>query len=387
MQIRIWVSFARSLVTRAKVSNQSTPLQETLLGRLMVYLNKSNEQIKPQSKNADELVAAIQSVNERRDPRKALQALDVECCLKLRTLDTVNTLKLLNAFMSVTPDQITNYNFYKYVIGNVGEAFSNLSSRNEILQFIFYLGMEKSNLLNRRILKRFGERLTPDFLDSLTVEEICIICNSMYRTKAKIRNDKFLQKIKSTIGDNLWVLEDPALFVTLLKTIKQHRYQDDDLLSTISCAVFFNRTSRFYNFTSMVHILGLYAAVFYYDEMLLKHFAERCIEELKMCDMQRHSAHLTHQPRAKDVTTFLRNLAMLGYEDALDPVVLERIQTRSRIGDYSRDPELLIETLLYLWMLEGCVPDNLANLALSPGFRKFFQGQYANSKLLIHQIN
>lgn len=366
------------------LGDKITPLTEnTLLGRMLLYLNNSVDKISDnsfqqdgtnvinnlihgktnglRSLNVDQIAALVYNVNtnilshNKQNLRKVLDLLDVECCFRINTMKPDSILKLLSAFMHVTPNRITDYKFYHYATDNIDRCIKDISEK-ELLQFMFYIGLQKKTNKAQVILRKCLRNINKELLDKLSVEDLCIVCNSTYRTNTKISNAHLLQKIKQTLNDNLNLMKDPALFVTLLKTVKQNHYEDEDLLSTISCTIFFNNTVQYYNFTTICYILSLYADYLYYDEELLNLLIERGIEQLKTSsEVATKNMYLTEQLRAKDITILLWAMSVLGYSmndtKIMKDTFLPKIKERVSIGEYKSRPDMLIDTILYMWML------------------------------------
>ncbi|KAF2900722.1 hypothetical protein ILUMI_05463 [Ignelater luminosus] len=369
--------------SRTILGDKITPLTEnTLLGRMLLYLNNSVNKVPDnslqdgtnvinnlihgktnslRSLNVDQIAALFYNVNtnilshNKQNLRKVLNLLDVECCFRINTMKPESILKLLNAFMHVTPNRITDYKFYHYATDNIDRCLKDISKK-ELLQFIFYIGLQKQTKKAQVMLRKCLRNINRELLDKLSIEDLCIVCNSTYRTNTKISNAHLLDKIKRTLNDNLNLMKDPALFVTLLKTVKQNHYEDEDLLSTISCTIFFNNTAQYYTFTTICYILSLYADYLYYDEELLNLLIQRGIEQLKASgEVATKNMYLTEQLRAKDITILLWAVSSLGYTKidikTLKDVFLPKIKERISIGEYKSSPDILIDAVLYMWML------------------------------------
>lgn len=355
--------------------------ETTLTGRILLYFNpipitdhtkklKSEEvqilhQIKSDSnynlenKSMEELRKLFLLSNGRDCVKnkfeffKILDTLDTECYLRMGRLETKDIFDILRIYIHIAPTKLTQFKFYQAAIDKLSGQVDTLG-KHELLQFMFFVGLQKKNKNSQKILRRCMQRVNAEFVETLTTEELCIICDATFKTATRICNRKFLDRVKDFINDNLCILKDPAMFITFVKTIRQNQCQDDNLLSTISCALFFNKTLQYYVFGGMCHILALYADYMYYDENVLKHFSIKCIEMLRNSVFSHRMDYFTKYVRDKDLKRFLWCLSRLGYDldeniirNEIIPNIVERIQK----GDLRKDPHLTVEIILYLWVM------------------------------------
>ncbi|KAF5292294.1 hypothetical protein FQA39_LY03328 [Lamprigera yunnana] len=380
--------------SRTILGEKVIPLTEnTLLGRMMVYLNNPNKLLDSTlteiegSNTINQLIhgrmnvlnklsvkqienlfytANISILNQStHNLRKVLDLLDIECCLRLTNMEPNNVLKLLSAFMHVVPNRITEYKFYNYATDDIDRCLGQCS-KQELIHFMFYIGLKKHSKKAQSMLRKCLRNLN---FDSLTIEDLCIICNSTYRTKTKISNPHLLEKIKQTINDNLVLLKDPAFLITLIKTIQHNHKEDEDLLSTISCTIFFNKTIQYYSFTTVSHLLSLYAQYSYYDKELFQLFIKHCISQLENVNIKCKKTYFMEQTRTKDILIFLKSISYLNCEiidkDLMENVVTSNMQQRIALGEFKNNLEDLLLIILYLWIL-GCRPHQLIRFTLTP---------------------
>lgn len=206
----------------------------------------------------------------------------------------------------------------------------------------------KKNQKSQELLRKTLLLLTNEDIKKLSTEELCIIANSSFKTSTKISNKNILNKIKCFLNDNLMILRDPAIFVTLIKCLRQNRFCDEDLLATISCALFFNKAFECYTFQTYCHLLALYSDNLYFDQKLMEFISKKCIENIE-CYSSCDSGH--KKIRGKDLVRFLWGMGNLNYSlisDDLDRIVstvLHFIETSQL------DFNAVIDIFWYLWML------------------------------------
>lgn len=332
-----------------KLKNEVQILQHIKRGVACNLQDKSTEEIK----NLLLLTDDPRCVRNKYEFLKVFERLDSECCFRVDGLEVKDILDILRIYMQITPTKLTQFKFYETTINKLSENIYALT-KNELLQFMFFVGHQKKVKNAQNILRKCMRRIIGEFINILTAEELCVICNATFKTTTRISNKLFLDRVRDFINDNLCVLKDPAIFITFVKTLRQNQYQDDNLLSTISYAVFFNKTLKYYGFSTMCHILALYADYMYYDENVLKHFSTQCIEELKKSKVTHRTAYITEQVRDKDLKRLLWCLSRLGYNldtNTIKTYIVPNIVERIQKGDLSKDRHSLVEIILYLWLM------------------------------------
>ncbi|KAJ8925933.1 hypothetical protein NQ315_009785 [Exocentrus adspersus] len=374
------VKYLHRQSSRAITGDHVTELnEETLTGRLLNYLMasktgsqsinnnketldilKSNDVDHMAKCDVDQILQGFKSISKpehrlsRAEFFKSLNSLDHTLCQKLEQLSTSEILNVLHTYMDVIPNRIIEYTFYKKAMKVLYKEVCTLP-KPDLIQFMFYVGLQKKSTSTHYMVKKCIKLLDEEFVEKLTGEDLCIICNTTFKTSMKINNTIFLSKVVNYLNDNLRVLKDSAFFVTLIKTLRHNRYQNEELLATISCAVFFNKTIECYSFPALCHILALYSDYLYYDEALIKAFVDRCMELLKSSDYVSKRVYLQEQPRTKDIKRLLWCLSNLNYgylkQGDLKNVIVPSITKRMEFGEFKNDCATLIEMALYLWML------------------------------------
>lgn len=395
-------------------SEKIVPLDEsTVIGRIVLFMN--NEYIKPntnyklkdelkhpskysinnvidkfkldranhisnlKSEDIEELLHIFKYDNymsNKHHFRRLMQIIDTECCSRLDYLDSTSVLRILNQFTQILPNKIREYEFYNKGIDRLMSEVEFLS-REELLQTMFYIALEKRSKNAQVRMRSCLRHIAKEDIRSLSVEELCIICNSTFKTSTKISNLQILEIVKDTLHNKLYLLKDTALFVTLIKTLRHNRYIDEDLLNTISYTIFFNKTYTYYPFPVLCHILAMYADCLYYNEELLELFVDLGLKQIKEVKIDLEVGNI----RVKDITRFLWILSTLAYKnvnneifvDVIVPNILERIKA----GQYKTEIEELINSILYMW-ISNYQATNLILYALTEENVENVRGIYEN---------
>lgn len=398
--------YSRSL--NSVTDDIETP-ETTLTNRLLYYVNKSNQKTVKRNDGDDEvicdllknkkvvhfqkydmqtLLSAFNSLAERHTDENKISilslvhSLDTECCQRINKLNNKELLSYLRLFMKFVPNRITEMKFYNLALEQL--LNSTDLDHSDLVQLIFFIGLKKKSSSASQMLRKCMRSFNAEFINNLTTEEICVICNSTFKASTKIKNKLFLDKILKYLNDNLYLLKDPAIFVTMLKTIRHNRYQNDDLLSTISYTIFFNKTLQYYSFPALCHILALYSDFLFYDGNLLNVFVKRCLELLRETKYISKTIYLLHQPRLKDIERLLWCLSNLNSKHLdkcdIENVILPQIMTRIEAGEGKHNLLSLVEICLYLWMMDYNAYDLIEYCVKDGNFDKIA------SKLHIHVL-
>ncbi|XP_057664127.1 uncharacterized protein LOC130898686 isoform X1 [Diorhabda carinulata] len=340
--------------------------EKTLTGRFLMYMSnfvsKNTKEkycvpkinyntIKNIRYDAEQIKSSIKLLDISQDTL-LFKEIDKECHDRVKYLKTSDILEILHIYMKKVPNKIVSYEFYESAIKELSKRLQSLD-KNGIIQLIFYIGLRKKMSREHELLRKCVNQLLQ--YNSLSNEDLCIICNTVFKTTTRIKTDHLYSKIISNIYDNLQLFKDPAFFVTFLKTIRQNRYQDDEFLNTMTCTIFFNKTLDYYSFSALGHILAVYSDYLYYDENILRVFTERCVELLKETKFVSSKDHMSSNIRLKDIKRFLWCISNLNYKlsvDDIKSVIVPKIYERIRGGDVEVDYCSLVEICLYLWMLK-----------------------------------
>lgn len=384
--IQIWkiqrcVNYSQCLRKLHSLAEDLIVSESTLTNRLLYYVNNKSDHLMKHSDTNEKVIldllkhksleeikkydtqtlltafnslAKSHTIINKVDIVALMNLLDSECCDRLNNSTNKEVLGYLSLFMKIIPDKITKTNFYNLAVKKL--VYSSDLNASNLVQLMFFIGLMKKNNIAQQMLRKCMKHFDNEFINKLSSEEICVICNSTFKTSTKINNKMFLDKILNYLINNLYLFKDPAIFITILKTIRHSRYQNDDLLTTITLTIFFNKTLPCYSFPALCHILALYSDYLFYDENLLKILTERCLELLKTAEYISKKTYLLQQPRLKDIKRLLWCLSNLSFKHLekcdIESVILPQVMTRVEAGEGNSDLISLIEICLYLWIMD-----------------------------------
>lgn len=345
--------------------------EKTLTGRFLMYMSNFNtKNIKENDCTPKISYDSIKTINLKHcdveQIKSSIKLLDIsqdihlfneidrECRDRIKHFETSEILEILHIYMRTVPNRIVSYAFYESAIRELSKRLKILN-QNDIIQLIFYIGLRKKMTREHELLRKCINQLLQYNSHSLSNEDLCIICNTVFKTTTRMKTDHLYSKVVTNVYNNLELFKDPALFITFLKTIRQNRYQDDEFLATMTSTIFFNKTLNYYSFTALGHILAVYSDYLYYDENILRVFSERCVELLNETEFVSSKEHMSSHIRLKDIKRFLWCISNLNYKlsaDDVKTVIIPNILERIKGGDIELDYSSLIEISLYLWMLK-----------------------------------
>lgn len=352
-----------------KYGQNVTVSERTLTGRIISYLDQnrddtsaklSNDLFKSIAERPDlingkikfqELRSCIKFCGKNND--YLLTAIDKECCNRIYDLNVQETCDILHSLVQAVPNRIFKTNYYKLAIRNMYNNINHLS-KDELIQLMFFAALEKKSKKSQTIIKKCLQSLH-SYINELDESQLCIISNSLFKTSTKA-SELFLSCIHHSINNNLGILKDSLLFISFVKVLRQNRYQSEELLSSITCGMFFNQTTHIYSVTALGHILALYSDFYYYDKNLYQHFVEISLKKLKeSAYTPRTDFYLPEDIRTKDINRLLWCLANINYQelkkDQID-IIISKLKERINGKDHLIKPDIYIEISLYLWMLK-----------------------------------
>lgn len=303
-----------------------------------------------------------------------LDKLDKEYCRRLPRFNQEELFLFMNICAISVPYYIQNLQFFSQALHFVSFFLDRLSV-SELIQLCFYAGLKKKSVRSQKIIRYCLNKLNDINLLALITEDIIIICNSAFRTSTRITQQNILKDIQRRLYNQLSILNDESFYVTIVKSLRHNYNYDEELLLTLSNAMFFNKTLQNYNFTSLAHILTLYADALYFDHNLIERINQLCLDKLKNASISSKRMHYSLQIRLKDMSKYLWSLSYLGCENLqesdIDNVIMPILNKFISLGNVEDDIYEYVGTLLSLWSLRyfpiNVLPEILVENKLAKG--------------------
>lgn len=295
---------------------------------------------------------------------------DDECCSRLKNMSPEDILKVLDGWMYCLPNRITQLLFYSQALNRMKLWFIfKVLSVQQWLLCVFFVGLGKNNnvKLMRKALVAYDWQ---EILKSSTLLDLCIVLNAIYKTSTWLQDSSLAVEVTQILKNNLDnIILETDLFTTIIKFLRQAGYHELYLMNSIIEFLMSHQSIlSTMNFTAKVHLLALYAEARFYQHEFLSTLVDECLRNLALhSNRTSFRSHLTEHPRPKDITRFLWATSYLGYDldkQVLDEVIIPQITRRMLDHEYKNQPEEVIGSLLFLWML-GARPVTLFEKALT----------------------
>lgn len=330
---------------------ENTTLQSRILNYFENKLNIKNTIVSNIFMNKNNIISA-----------KDLKNIDKELTSRFPTMGINERFNNIHGLMKYVPEKILNMQYYWKVMQTSGNQLTN---DELLLQYIYYLSIQKYNKKVQQILKAIIRNFDENFIQKLTVEDFCIICLSAFKTSTYIHNERLLSKINEFVLNDKSIFKDEYIFVIIIKCMRHNRYYNTDLLKHIANNLYTKNLN--FSFCVNSHVLALYGTASFYENNLLEIITNNCINELKQ----------NNPIRCKDVAKFVWGISFLGYEildkNEFEKLITEHVKNNLKI--YTKKSQILIDVVLSLWML-GIKSEKLIN-EISSDVVKSIEGKFS----------
>ncbi|CAD7089811.1 unnamed protein product [Hermetia illucens] len=251
-------------------------------------------------------------------------------------------------------------------IKKIGRKARKLSP-SQLVQSMFLC-----NLVRRPLVDMFDFEMHLDSMfDSLSLDEVGVMCAGFFKTQTKLHNPQLIEKIYKRLIANLDVVDD----ITLVNYIKTLRYSSRLPQADIMYGLLDKMCPQLHRISLLaclhVALTGCDIQMCHEKcvEMVLERF-HRDIDEARIKDMER----ICHVMGLFNIKT------KSGIKDELCEQILERMQTR--IDEIIRYPKCL-QTCLHYLTLCGHYNEDMLNAALD---QQFIKHVYGKNKLLGREV-
>ncbi|XP_053674857.1 uncharacterized protein LOC128725158 [Anopheles nili] len=301
----------------------------------------------------------FRSKTDFRSYTDVVNALDEECARRVSNSSLYELLEMLHGFMYLLPNKIAQLRTYQVVMSKLIELFSKSENERDFLSIVFFLGMWKRNQTGTMLMKEFLHQYLDRYLKpELSPMDFAILANATYKTSIRISNEsepfkeRLIEEISTFDNQN-----DPALLVTLLKCARMNRLSSNKILEKVRLFTQSNAMRQELDFRGLSHMFAFVADNRVKDDALTQLLIEACWtrfeREIRINGFETHSQVC----RPKDIATFLWSCATLGVplESAtgVNCNMLEKaIRLKVEAGAYQYTPDVLVDTILSLWICD-----------------------------------
>lgn len=258
--------------------------------------------------------------------KKFIDEIDSKCLTVVDFLECRDILCLLNTLLKISSSNIvTSLKFYDSAILQLLKAAENgLLSNHEKIQLLFFVSLLKEKGVKHM---KFLKDYLPG-LEELPLIEKSIVAQSFYRLSLKLTKEESrnLEKIIEDECDKL--IHDQLLLVSFCKAIRISGPSNELILTNLSKAV--AKSYKFFNFSSLVHILCLYSDAFIFNEAMITKTVSHLI---KMIANNNQNKTL----RLKDIDRFLWSISHLGFVLSNQQKEVLKNYIEYRMEDYKKN--------------------------------------------------
>jgi len=232
------------------------------------------------------------------------------------------------------------------------------ASKDQLVKMLFYIGLQKKTKQAQTLTNNVLNSLQKNF-DDLTLEDTCILASTVFRSSLPKINSRSVKLIADSVHKNLDnLLQNPADLVCLIKTLRQQRHHNFELLQNLadSSSVWLKSS-----ITNRAHIM------FYFAEALWcpLNYSDMFFNCIKDCD---NGA----QFREKDLSCILWAASVLGTDIGdRDAELIWRV-INSKMESFQKNPEPLLNCVLSMATM-GHFSSHFTKLISSPKVMEHFQ--------------
>ncbi|XP_016840076.1 uncharacterized protein LOC103315296 isoform X1 [Nasonia vitripennis] len=296
----------------------------------------------------------------------SIDYLDMQCSSLVHFLRHSEVLSLLNAFLKVAPYRFKMTDSYNKSMPILLEAVGNeLLNNHQLVQVLFFLSLNKDKSASS--VSYLKSHLTN--LKDLPLIEKCIVAQAFYKSSVKL--EQYQSKIFEQVLEKEYnhLIADQILLVSLCKAIRISGASDELNLKKLSQAIIHSKIP--FTFTTIVHVLGLYAEALILEPKAINRLVKDSIEIIKQDGIK-------CSIRLKDLDRFLWSISHLGLTLTLNQKSVLQMYFEQRINEYKIKVNLgiLVNSVLCLHMLQCWNKKVIKNLLEENIFMPVFYEKY-----------
>lgn len=242
---------------------------------------------------------------------RVINDLDTECQRRIDRLEYTELFQLMYYFMLLTPNRITQLDYFRRAIERMVADFANHEenrTQEHFVQIAFYLGMLKKNRHGMDMLYNFLNGFLDDYLDQLDEIGFAMVANAAFKCSLKVSNERFNERLAAEV---LKYEEDSQvdiqLLITFIKSMRHNRVMSTPVLDKVDALVCGEALSEA-DFRGYAHLFALFAESRQISKKLATVLNEKCMraveKEHRKMERDEHF-QMTPEFRQKDLRMFL----------------------------------------------------------------------------------
>uniref|UniRef100_A0A182PZ71 RAP domain-containing protein n=1 Tax=Anopheles epiroticus TaxID=199890 RepID=A0A182PZ71_9DIPT len=301
----------------------------------------------------------FRSKTDVRSYTEIVNALDEECVRRVQAATVYELLEMLHCFMYLLPNKIAQLKSYQSAMPKLIQLFGAAENERDFMSIVFFLGLWKRNKTGTILMKEFLQQYLDRYLTpELNRMDFVILANATYKTSLRMadESDTFKSRLIKEIvefGDE----DDSALLVTLIKCARMNRLSSEKIVEKVHSFTESNIDSKELDFRGLSHLFAYIADNRIKHDTLTGLFIEGCWNRFETEVRTNGFETQSQSCRPKDIATFLWSCATLGVPIETYPAVkLNQLEKAIRLkvdaGEYRYNSDLLVDTLLSLWICD-----------------------------------
>jgi hypothetical protein len=240
--------------------------------------------------------------------------------------------KLDRSFAADNDEFVTRCKAYRAAMDKLPSYLDRCyADKDQLIKMLFYVGLQKSKQV-QGLTNNVINKLQKNF-DQLELEDVCIMASTIFKCSVDKINASTVKIIASTVQNNFQqLLDSPSNLVCLIKTLRQQRHHDFELLRKL------DDSSEVWLKNPVIikgHILSYFAEAHYCpknDKDILSGILEECKSG--------------SQFRDKDLARLLWVANIIGTDFSKHDAHVIWSLIASKTEQYQRKPALFVDCLL-----------------------------------------
>ncbi|KAG8229743.1 hypothetical protein J437_LFUL007918 [Ladona fulva] len=295
------------------------------------------------------------------DFKRVIRCVDNFCCEEKLSLSVKDTLRLNYSWLKLLGFNMTRLHFFPLSLEILKNALlKRLLSLQGITLTLFFTSLQTKNEDVSLIIPNALDQICrKDSMEKMTPLEIVLVANIAFRTGTKVISPIFVKHVVDVIYEDPTYLSDPAIFVSIVKTLRLNQCHDYTLLEKLKKYFCIGKNLSRYNFTALVHLLALYADASYGNREFLSYLINTTTKSMLHSGSYRpyeekSKSSAATRVRMKDLARLLWASSYLGFKinsEMINEYVIPMILDKAQRGLYNSKLETLVDSILSLWMM------------------------------------
>uniref|UniRef100_A0A1B6E941 RAP domain-containing protein n=1 Tax=Clastoptera arizonana TaxID=38151 RepID=A0A1B6E941_9HEMI len=305
------------------------------------------------------------------DRSKHFKVWDKELYLRIQKKPQLNEiLRIMDFWGNFLPNKCSFLQSFTFGVNFIGTVIEreNISKQN-LIQFMHYLCFYKNRDVTQNIMNIILNKpnIQVILVKQLTLEEMCIFCNSLFTSGIRLKSRKLLNTIVSFLHTNLenvLIPENQYMLSCLVKPLRLSRYYDYSVLKDLAQKL---TNTKLISSKCVAHLMALYSDCQYSNLAEIENIGDNFLLCLKY-EIE------VGNPRIKDIDRFLWALSNLGCDTCnpgIKKIIFPFLLSKSM---YVQEwPSYFVNSVLWLEMLKCSSKDMIKAFITTPTLERILK--------------